>query len=178
MKQLHTRLKVEGISLPSYPIWNNLDFSTGGGMLKDKTWQQHGITTIGQVFNVKMVSFQHLQNVFGLPETAFLTYAQIFSVINVKCKKGLFPASSGSRRSPYQEVLYLVFIPYLSNLSVSNSGLYKTRSCADHTAPRLVCLKLMNSATSVGMVVTPVAHYLIYSGNVQLFFLSGPWLYP
>ena len=43
----------------------------------------------------------------------------------------------------------------------------------------LVCLKLMKRVTtSVGTVVTPVAHYLIYSGNVQMFFLSGPWLYP
>ena len=92
-KQLHTRLKLEGISLPSYPIWNNLDFSTGEGTLNDETWKRQNIRTIGQVYEQKLLPLDQIKTTFNLPATAFFTYAQIYSVIQAKCKKGSCPCS-------------------------------------------------------------------------------------
>ncbi|KAF3858942.1 hypothetical protein F7725_012143 [Dissostichus mawsoni] len=91
--QLHRRLNIEGLSLPSFPIWSNPCLSAGGGTLSNNIWQKAGITTIGQIYRDQTLPFQHLKNQYGLSDSSFLSYAQIASIISTKCKEGAMPAS-------------------------------------------------------------------------------------
>ncbi|KAF3835908.1 hypothetical protein F7725_028466 [Dissostichus mawsoni] len=93
VKQLHRRLNIEGLSLPSCPIWSNPCLSAGGGTLSNNIWQKAGITTIGQIYRDQTLPFQQLKNQYGLSDSSFLSYAQIASIISTKCKEGAMPAS-------------------------------------------------------------------------------------
>ena len=65
----------------------------GGNVYTIPTWQMRGINIIGQIFDGKMSPFQDLKEQFGVTESSFLTYAQISSIINKKCREGSNPAS-------------------------------------------------------------------------------------
>ncbi|KAF3854220.1 hypothetical protein F7725_022275, partial [Dissostichus mawsoni] len=93
VKQLHRRLNIEGLSLPSCPIWSNPCLSAGGGTLSNNIWQKAGITTIGQIYRDQTLPFQQLKKQYGLSDSSFLSYAQIASIISTKCKEGAMPAS-------------------------------------------------------------------------------------
>ncbi len=93
VKLVYRRLGLKTISLPSCPIWFNPVLSVGGRPLKNDIWQRYGIETVGQIFKDKMLQFEQLQNQFGRPDSSFLTYAQLSSIINKKCKEGTIPAS-------------------------------------------------------------------------------------
>ena len=93
VKQLQKRLGIQGLSLPSCPIWDNPILSAGGRSLHSNIWQRAGITTVGQIYTGQIVPLQELKNQFGLSNTSFLVYAQLASIIRKKCKGGTKPAS-------------------------------------------------------------------------------------
>ena len=70
VKQLHRRLSIEGLSLPSCPIWGNPSLSAGGRTLSNKIWQRAGIITVGQIYRDQTLPFQQLKNQYGLSHPA------------------------------------------------------------------------------------------------------------
>ncbi|KAF3834269.1 hypothetical protein F7725_025473 [Dissostichus mawsoni] len=108
VKQLHRRLNIEGLSLPSCPIWSNPCLSAGGGTLSNNIWQKAGITTIGQIYRDQTLPFQQLKNQYGLSDSSFLSYAQIASIISTKCKEEpcllhVWKRTSASRKQSYHQ---------------------------------------------------------------------------
>ena len=93
VKQLHRRLGIEGLSLPSCPIWGNPILSAGGRTLRNNIWQRAGIMSVGQIYKDHTLPFQQLKNQYGLLHSSFLTYGQLAAVISKKCKDGATPAS-------------------------------------------------------------------------------------
>ena len=65
-------------------------FTTGGKHLKNKVWQQHNISQLGQVISDgKMIPFNDLKLQFGLMDTEFLSYLQIKSVMKTLLSKDI-----------------------------------------------------------------------------------------
>lgn len=67
-KEIHKQLKINGLSLPSCPIWNNQAFMAGGKPVCNDSWQQKKIADLGQIIgcNGEMFSFNELKMKFGL----------------------------------------------------------------------------------------------------------------
>lgn len=79
--------------LLSCPIWSNTLLATGGNPLNNKLWQQKGIFSIGQLFNENgLRPFSDVKAEFSLPESAFLAYLQIKSIISKRLHDSVTPA--------------------------------------------------------------------------------------
>lgn len=80
-KLFHKRLGINGLMLPSCPIWLNTLLTAGGKPLNNILWQHKGVLTIGQLCNENGICpFSDVKAAFGLPEAAFLAYLQIKSI--------------------------------------------------------------------------------------------------
>ncbi len=50
-RTLHKQLQINGLSLPSCPIWQNPLFMAGGKPISNDTWQNKSISELGQILN-------------------------------------------------------------------------------------------------------------------------------
>ena len=83
VKQLHRRLSIEGLSLPSCPIWGNPSLSAGGRSLSNNIWQlqldRYIETKPFHFNNLKINMVFHTQPVLGS-----LTCLDVFVYMTVK----------------------------------------------------------------------------------------------
>uniref|UniRef100_A0A8C6TC84 Reverse transcriptase n=1 Tax=Neogobius melanostomus TaxID=47308 RepID=A0A8C6TC84_9GOBI len=80
---IHKRLKINGLSLPSCPIWNNLLFTAGGQPLANDSWKNKNIRTLGQILHgAEIMPFQQLKTIFNLSDTHFFQYMQFKAILS------------------------------------------------------------------------------------------------
>ncbi len=95
VKAVHKLLLIDGMSLPSCPIWNNSLLTAGGRTLPENTWQQHNITQLGQVVtDGDIIPFKEIKTQFGLNDSAYLQYFQLKSIFKKFKSKGIMLGSN------------------------------------------------------------------------------------
>ena len=83
VNEIHKQLKMNGLFLPSCPIWNNLALKAGGKPISNESWQEKNITNLGHILgsNGEMLSFNELKKKFGLNNSDTFQYLQIKSIM-------------------------------------------------------------------------------------------------
>lgn len=82
-KVIHKRLKINGSSLPSCPVWNNPLFTAGGQPLVNDKWKSKNIQSLGQLLHEgEMVPFQQLKTLFNLNNSDSFLYIQLKSIFS------------------------------------------------------------------------------------------------
>uniref|UniRef100_A0A668APH5 Reverse transcriptase zinc-binding domain-containing protein n=1 Tax=Myripristis murdjan TaxID=586833 RepID=A0A668APH5_9TELE len=72
-KIIHKKCAINGLTLPSCPLWQNPLFSAGGKMLSNEIWISHNIKSLDQIIKQgKIISFNKLKTKFALNDTCFL----------------------------------------------------------------------------------------------------------
>lgn len=97
VKAIHKRLSINGMSLPSCPIWNNPLLTAGGKTLAESSWQHHNVTQVGQIVrDGNIILFDELKIQFGLNDSAFLQYLQLRSIFKKLTSKGIVLGSAST----------------------------------------------------------------------------------
>ena len=74
---------MNGLALPSCPIWDNPVFKADGKPISNDSWQEKNITNLGQILgsNGEMLSFRELKKKFVLDNSDTFQYLQIKSIM-------------------------------------------------------------------------------------------------
>ena len=71
-KIIHKRCNINGIMLPSCPLWKNPLFTAGDKTLSNEGWKKHDIMNLGQIIKqAKIISFTELKPEFDMNHACF-----------------------------------------------------------------------------------------------------------
>ena len=105
-KTIQKTFSINGLMLPSCPLWENPLLMAGGKTLSNETWKNYNIRNLGQIVKQnKIISFPVFKNIFALNDTVFLQYLQIKSILKKYVTKGISLASDVETDNKLKEII-------------------------------------------------------------------------
>ena len=105
-KIIQKKCSINGLMLPSCPLWENPLLLAGGKTLNNETWKKYNIRNLGQIVKQnKIISFSEFKNIFALNDTVFLQYLQIKSILMEYLTKGILLASDMETDNKLKEII-------------------------------------------------------------------------